>query len=43
MAEAGITPEEILRELAGRHVIDKKKKQERETAASAGEGKTPEK
>ena len=43
MAEAGITPEEILRELAGRHVIDKKKKQERETAAPAGEGKTPEK
>ena len=37
MAEAGITPEEVLRELAGRHVIDKKKKQERETAALPGE------
>ena len=42
MAEAGITPEEILRELAGRHVIDRKKKQERETAALPGEEKPAE-
>lgn len=31
MAEAGITPEEVQRELAGRHVIDHKVKQEKMT------------
>lgn len=34
MAEAGITPEEIRRELASRHIIDHKVKQEKMTAES---------